>query len=230
MKLLKQSSQILFCDPYLLNLIELAGRTCYKSESKISSDSHKIFIKNILSRKHESVIEHSLLSVKFITDRGISHEIVRHRLCSFSQESSRYVNYSKQGCQFIIPFWYTNICDNIDEVNQYLTQNWNIDEISIACNLDDTEKMFLKYLSNGEKMYNQLISAGQKPEQARAVLPTCTKTEIVVSANFREWRHIFRLRMSSKAHPQIQELMLDLYNKLRVEYPEIFEIMFIDIL
>ena len=230
MKLVKPSVEILYCDPYFLNLIEQAGRTCYKSEEKITKDSYKVFIKNLLKRGHESPIEFGVLVVKLITDRGILAEITRHRLASYAVESSRYVDYNKKGIEFIVPFWYSNIWNNIDKINEGIRTGWDISEIGISCGLTEEEKDFLKGLQTAEKLYSKLVGVyRQKPEQARAVLPHCLKTEIVMGANFREWRHIFRLRMSRKAHLQMQEIMVELYNKLRLTYPEVFDIMFKDI-
>jgi thymidylate synthase (FAD) len=227
MELIKPKVEILYCDNSLLKLIEKAGRTCYKSEHKISDSSYQKFIKNIINSGHESVIEHSLLTVKFICDRGISHEIVRHRLAAYSQESTRYVNYYKRGLRFIIPFWYKNLYDNIDKINDCLKVNWNVEQIAKSCNLTEVEQDFLKYLLDVEKMYNKLINTyGQKPQEARTVLPNCVATELVMSANFREWRHVIKLRSSKAAHPQIREPIVDLYNILRLKYPEIFSIVF----
>jgi len=231
MQLIKQKVEILYCDSSLLKLIEKAGRVCYKSEAKITSDSYKSFIQGIIKKGHESVIEHSLFTVKFTCDRGISHELVRHRLASFSQVSTRYVDYSKRGIEFIVPYWYPNLYNNTSKVNDCLKIGWEPGNIQKSCNLTQEEKEFLEYLINVEKLYNKLRGVyNQKPEQARAVLPNCLATELVMSANFREWRHVLRLRSSSKAHPQIRELMIDLYNNLRLTYPEIFDIIFADVL
>ena len=231
MQLIKQKVEILYCDDNFLKLIEKAGRLCYKSEAKITPDSYKSFIRGIIKRGHESVIEHSLLTVKFICDRGISHELVRHRLASFSQISTRYVNYSKRGIKFIVPYWYNNIWDNISKINDGLRIGWDISEVKISCGLTEEESDFLEFLKNIEDTYNKMVKVySQKPEQARAVLPNCLATELVMSGNFREWRHILKLRSSSKAHPQIRELMIDLYNKLRLAFPEIFDIIFADVL
>jgi len=205
MKIINQSYEIL-SDPDLrkqLKLIELSGRTAYKSEDKITDDSAKDFVKMINNRNHEAVLEHSFLSVKFITDRGVSHELVRHRLCSFTQESTRYCNYSKDkfdnGITFIWPIWY------------------NQEETASA--------IWLKSISQSEIDYLKMLELGWNPQQARSVLPNSLKTEIVVSANFREWKHIFRLRAISKAaHPQMRDLMIPLYNYCREQLPEIFDL------
>jgi thymidylate synthase (FAD) len=185
-----------------LKLIELAGRTAYKSEDKITDDSAKEFALMINKRGHEAVLEHSFLSVKFITDRGVSHEIVRHRLCSFTQESTRYCNYSKDKFDnqltFIWPIWY------------------NQEETASA--------IWLKSISESEIYYLRMLELGWNPQQARSILPNSLKTEIVVSANFREWKHIFQLRAISKAaHPQMRDLMIPLYNYCKEQLPEIFD-------
>jgi thymidylate synthase (FAD) len=204
MKIINQSYEIL-SDPNLrkqLKLIELAGRTAYKSEDKITDDSAKEFASMINKRNHEAVLEHSFLSVKFITDRGVSHEIVRHRLCSFTQESTRYCDYSKDKFDnqltFIKPI-------GMDDKNRFII--WQTAMIQ------------------AEKYYLMMIDNKENPQQARSVLPNSLKTEIVVSANFREWKHIFRLRAISKAaHPQMRDLMIPLYNYCKEQLPEIFDL------
>lgn len=195
MKLIEQSCEWIQKPNLSLEIIEKAGRTCYKSEDKITSDSSKKFVGMILKRGHESVIEHVSASVKFITNRGVTHELVRHRLCAFSQESTRYINYGGEDIQFIKPVWW-----------EY-TSN---DE-------------FLLALSNSEKHYKILLSLGWRPEQAREVLPNALKTEIVTTANLREWRHIFKLRTSKAAHPQIRELMKNCLDMFKQEIPILFD-------
>jgi thymidylate synthase (FAD) len=217
MKIINQSYEIL-SDPDLrkqLNLIELAGRTAYKSEDKITDDSAKEFAKMINTRNHEAVLEHSFLSVKFITDRGVSHEIVRHRLCSFTQESTRYCNYSKDKFDnqltFISPVWFNNDCTDEKEISELSFTNV---EVWKKC-MEYCENTYLSLIDNG--LWN--------PQQARSVLPNSLKTEIVVTANFREWKHIFRLRAISKAaHPQMRDLMIPLYNYCKEQLPEIFDL------
>lgn len=194
-----------------LKLIELAGRTCYKSEDKITADSSKKFVQMVIKRGHHSVIEHSAMTVKFIIDRGISHELVRHRLCAFSQESTRYCNY-KGGVTFVIPPWVDigpgEYLHKIDE-----RYGGNITNITWAQHMLDCEYKYIRLLSSG---FNWT------PQQARSVLPNSLKTEIVVTANFREWRHIFNLRCSEAAHPQMREIMIPLRNEMATKIPEIF--------
>jgi thymidylate synthase (FAD) len=217
MKIINQYYEIL-SDPDLrkqLNLIELAGRTAYKSEDKITDDSAKEFAKMINTRNHEAVLEHSFLSVKFITDRGVSHEIVRHRLCSFTQESTRYCNYSKDKFDnqltFIHPVW-------IEE--KWLNENTTNDLHNDIC-----MEYWKQTLDFAENAYLKMLEHGWNPQQARSVLPNSLKTEIVVTTNFREWKHIFRLRAISKAaHPQMRDLMIPLYNYCKEQLPEIFDL------
>jgi len=188
----------------ILTLIERAGRTCYKSESNISEGSAEKFITSILKRGHESVIEHEKITVRIICDRGVTHEIVRHRIASFSQESTRYCNYSKDKfgneLTFIKPcFWDEN------------TKNGK------AC-LEEWKKS-MEFV---EKQYIRLIEMGAKPEEARTILPNSIKTEIVVTMNLREWRHFFKLRTDLAAHPQIREIAQGLLAQFKEALPVIF--------
>lgn len=212
MKLIKPSYEILTpIDVNLLKDIERAGRTCYKSEDKITETSAKDFIKMIIKSGHESVIEHKSISVLFICDRGVSHELVRHRLCSFSQESTRYCNYSKDQFDnqltFIIPSWFNS--SKIEKMN------FNI--------LSTSEGIWCDSMASSEIDYHNLIEEGWLPQQARSVLPNSLKTEIVVTANLREWRTIFKQRTSIKAHPQMRELMIPLLKDLKYLIPIIFD-------
>ena len=220
MILVKPSYQILTpLNPAdMLKRIEAAGRTCYKSEDKITEGSAEKFIKSIINRGHESVIEHESLSVRFICDRGVTHEIVRHRLASFSQESSRYCNYSKKGLEFIIPLWCKlPTCPGpVTDINELHTQTLWLQRYGDA--------QWLTTVAAAEFSYRQLLELGWKPEQARSVLPNSLKTEIVVTANLREWRTIFKQRaISGAAHPQMREIMIPLYNELRSKLPAIFD-------
>jgi len=192
-----------------LKLIEVAGRTCYKSESNITSESAKKFVQKITELGHESVIEHSAMTVRIICDRGVTHEIVRHRLCAFSQESTRYCNY-KGGVTFVIPCW----CVQIEE-GEFTTDNLSA--------YGQAERWWFKQMLNLEGTYQDLLEFGWSPQQARSVLPNSTKTEIVITANFREWRHIFRLRCAKAAHPQMREIMIPLRDKCRDLVPVIFD-------
>jgi thymidylate synthase (FAD) len=193
MKIIKPLVELLWITPNAEKIIEIASRTCYKSESKITEDSAGNFCKMIIKRGHLAMIEHGVASLKFIIDRGLSHELVRHRLCSFAQESTRWVSY-KNEIEVIEPL-------NLDELSRI---KW-ISAIKFA-----------------ENRYKDLLNNGIKPEMARSVLPTCLKTEIVVTANFREWLKIFELRISNTAHPQIKSIMIEAKEILKKQCPNIF--------
>ncbi len=186
-----------------LETIEMAGRTCYKSEDRITQESAEKFTRMIVKRGHESVIEHASASIRFITNRGVTHELVRHRLCAFSQESTRYVNYGGSDIQFIRPVWMDKGTDT-------------------AKNYTPAELNWIMAMEKAEGAYKTLLKQGWRPEQAREVLPNSLKTEIVVTANLREWRHIFKLRTSKAAHPQIRTLMSDCLNGFRQGIPVLF--------
>jgi len=192
-----------------LQLLEKAGRVCYKSEKKITKNSAKKFVEMLNKRGHHSVLEHSAMTVRFICDRGVSHELVRHRLCAFSQESTRYCNY-KGGVTFVIPPWCANI-----EPGEY--------PISYSSNEPKDQQTWVLAMQEAEDNYLYLLHIGWKPQQARTVLPNSLKTEIIVTANFREWQHIFRLRCSKAAHPQMREIMSPLLSKCKKTIPVIFK-------
>lgn len=185
----------------ILKSIESIGRVCYKSEERITKDSSEKFVANLLKRGHESVIEHEKITVKFICDRGVSHELVRHRIASFSQESTRYCNYSNEkfGKELTVIkplFWK-------EESEQY--------------------KSWLNVMNLVEETYNSLVESGAKPEEARSILPNSLKTEIVVSMNLREWRHFFKLRTATAAHPQMREITIPLLSELKRKIPVVFD-------
>jgi thymidylate synthase (FAD) len=194
-----------------LCLIEKAGRTCYKSGDIVTNETSKEFTRMILKRGHESVIEHSAMTVKFICDRGVSHEIVRHRLCAFSQESTRYCNY-KGEVTFVIPPW----CEWLPgEYKDYP----HINDVCISeCGIE-----WFKLIQASELCYIHLLENGWSPQQAHSVLPNSLKTEIIVTANLREWRHIFRLRCQKAAHPQMREVMIPLLEECKKTIPVIFD-------
>lgn len=217
MQLVKPSYEIMeimgkINDP--LKLIERAGRTCYKSEGLITKDSSLKFVEKIRDLGHFSVLEHSAMTVKFICDRGVSHELVRHRLASFSQESTRYCNY-KGGVTFVIPPWIP-----LAPLTHEFTTLPEFPDKSEELNYVEE---WLSALLSAEETYIFLLSKGWSPQQARSVLPNSLKTEIVVTANLREWHHIFDLRTSLKAHPQMRELMVPLLEEVRILLPIIFD-------
>ncbi len=187
----------------ILKHIEQCGRVCYKSEGKSTETSCIPFVKGIISRGHEAVLEHFSITVRFICDRGVSHEIVRHRLASYCQESTRYCNYSKD-----------DFCGEITVIEPlYLAPNtFAYDEWKDACR-------------RAERAYFNLLEWGCTPQEARAVLPNSLKTEVVMTANLREWRHFFRLRTAKAAHPQMREIATPLCKALQKNCP-LFLMMF----
>lgn len=198
-----------------LQHIERIGRVCYKSEGAITEDgeSAKKFVGMLIKRGHEAMIEHSILSVKFIVDRGVSHELVRHRIASFAQESTRYVNYSLE--KFGNEINVIDIRDGItldrsmmsnlsDDVLESILAEWE-------CAMEDCEFHYLK-----------MIELGATPQIARSVLPNSTKTEITLTANYREWRNFFKLRIPETAHPQMREVTIPLLDELKEKLPIIF--------
>lgn len=185
----------------MLKKLEKRGRNCYKSEGKITRNSYFNFVKGIIKKGHESVIEHEKITVKVVCDRGISHEIVRHRLGSYSQESTRYCNYSEEGIigvmMFIEPFFF------VGDEEKY--------------------KIWREAMEYAEKAYNALIKLGAKPQEARTVLPHSLKAEIDITYNLREWRHFFEMRCSAEAHPQMREVTIPLLLKFQEIIPVIFD-------
>jgi thymidylate synthase (FAD) len=208
----------------MLAAIEAAGRTCYRSDDRITPDTAAAFVRQVVQRGHESVIEHVGITVRFTCDRGVSHEIVRHRLASFSQESTRYCNYAGarlgQGLTFIRPPWV-----NIKPGEYPIEWDESLRGFS-PLNLppeDPADSWWFWHCALAERDYLVLIDRGWTPEKARSVLPNSLKTEIVVTANVREWRHILRLRSAPAAHPQMRELMSPLLSRLRADLPEVFD-------
>lgn len=182
----------------ILKSIELIGRVCYKSEDKITEDSAMKFVSNVIKRGHESVIEHQSISVRIICDRGVSHEIVRHRLASYSQESTRYCNYGVTGeVVFIKPCF------------------WNDDSIQM--------ETWSTSMRASEFDYLNLLKQGATPQEARSVLPNSLKTEIVMTMNLREWRHFFKLRTGIAAHPQMREITIPMLKEFKSLVPVVFD-------
>lgn len=189
----------------ILKLIERVGRTCYKSEDKISESSAQKFVANIIKNGHEAVIEHYNITVRVVCDRGVTHEIVRHRVASYAQESTRYCNYSKDKFSnqitFIEPcFWDLN---NEEDKKKY--QIW---------------KEAMEY---SEQKYMELIALGATAQEARSILPNSLKTELVMTMNLREWRHFFKLRAAPSAHPQMREIALQMLDKFKELIPVVFD-------
>ena len=188
----------------VLQKLELVGRTCYKSEDKITEDSAAKFVAGLIKRGHEAMLEHVSITVKFVTDRGISHEIVRHRLASYAQESTRYCNYSQDKfgheLTFIIP-----------DFLEYGSEGF---------------KLWKDAMKQVEKTYFAMLEAGHTPQEARSVLPNSLKTELVMTANLREWRAFFKLRAANStgaAHPQMLEITRPLLDDLKAMIPVVFD-------
>lgn len=198
-----------------LKHIERIGRVCYKSEDKITEDgeSAKRFVKMLINNHHEAMIEHSTLSVIFTCDRGVSHEMVRHRIASFAQESTRYVNYAKDKYGSEIA-----VIDLINGINlDNKMKNFDADHIG------EIYSEWLKAMEDAEKHYMKMIELGATPQIARSVLPNSTKTNITITANYREWRTFFKLRTASDAHPQIREVAIPLCRELQQRIPVVFD-------
>lgn len=199
MKIINQRFEILTpLDGYkILKHLELCGRVCYKSEDDITPKSCVEFVKRIIKNGHESVLEHYSFSVRFITNRAIANEIVRHRIASFSQESTRYCNYSSDK--------FDNEITVIEPTYSLGNADW-----FLLCDYAETK-------------YFQLLKQGVSPQLARGVLPLDLKTELIMTANLREWRHFLKLRTAPDAHPQMRELATSLLNELKKDIPVIFD-------
>lgn len=207
MRVIEPSVELIDCPPWeeIFKNLERCGRVCYKSEDRITPVSAEKFIKGVIKSGHESVLEHEKITVKVICDRGVSHEIVRHRLASYSQESTRYCNYSNEkfGSEltFINPCFWAN---TNDDHSKRLFSLW----------VDEMQRI--------EDAYNEMIQCGAKPEEARSILPNSLKTEIVMTMNIREWRHFFKMRLSSRAHPQMREVAKIIYKEFTDRIPVLF--------
>lgn len=197
----------------ILKKIERVGRTCYKSEDSITDDSCIKFVKMLIERGHEAMIEHVHLSVNLITDRGITHELVRHRLANYAQESTRYCNYGKE--KFGKEITVVKPIDLSDEKERIAT-------LSLVA-YNQQYMAWLNAMIECEDAYFKMLDAGCSPQVARSVLPTCLKTEINVTANLREWRHIFKLRTAKAAHPDIRALLIPLLIEFQTKIPVIFD-------
>lgn len=189
----------------MLHNIERAGRTCYKSEDKEVPGSYFKFIYNLIKRGHESVLEHEKVTVRLVCDRGISHQVIRSRLASYSQESTRYCNYSHDKFGKELTFIDPSKAFGWDPVTDRCYAIW-----------EDSMKQ-------AEANYMELIAYGAKPEEARSVLPTSVKTELVMTANLREWRHFFKLRAGSGVHPQMLQITRPLLELFRTRIPVVFD-------
>lgn len=206
MRIVRPATEVLWVESgtAILQRIETAGRTAYKSELQASENSAREFVAMLVARQHLSVLEHVSVSARVICDRGVSHEIVRHRLASYTQESTRFCNYSDQRfageITFVLPSF-------LYERGDYdpLYQNWD------------------RAMLEAERTYLGMIELGAKPEEARSVLPNSLKTEMVMTMNLREWRHFFSLRAASAAHPDMQIIAKALLSDFRSHIPVVFD-------
>ena len=198
MKIVSTKVELLDNKPYeaILDKIETAGKTCYKSPKKDDIKAKEQFVRGIIKRGHESVIEHECLTFKVITDRAIANEIVRHRLASYSQQSSRYVNLSN--LRVVLP-------------------------LDIDCEQSDIGCEMLEFFKQCEDIYRKLIELGATKDVARSVLPLATATELVITMNFRSLRHFLKLRMAKSAHRNIREVARQIYDILEEKYPDFVE-------
>lgn len=214
MKMIEPSVEILtpLDGKAILKHIEQCGRVCYKSEDKTTDTSYENFIRGIIKRGHESVIEHFSVTVKFICDRGVSHEIVRHRIASYSQESTRYCNYDNEkfGKEItIIKPSFLNFEKRDSPYGSYYS--------------DMKTQVWYGAMCEAENHYFNMLKAGATPQEARSILPNSLKTEVIMTANLREWRHFFKLRCSSAAHPDMRIIACMLLEKMKAEIPVIFD-------
>lgn len=204
MKIIEPSYEILtpINGDKVLQTLEKVARTCYKSEEKIGEGTAEKMVANLIKNGHEAMIEFFDITVKFIHNRGFTHEMVRHRLCSFAQESTRYCNYSgdKFGNELTLikPYWF-------EETEQTVKDMWS------------------NHCYSAEYLYTELLKKGLLAQAARGVLPNDLKTEINVKANLREWRAIFKLRCASAAHPDMRRVMIPLLQELKNRIPIIFD-------
>jgi thymidylate synthase (FAD) len=198
MKIIPQGVNLEWVTPKPVRVIEKAGRNCYLSEDKITPDSAPKFVKMICKKNHESVLEHASASFRIVTDRGVLAEITRHRLSSFSVESTRYLSYAK------------------GKFNSELTV---IEPPGLS---GVSRDYWLNSVLFAEMGYMELIRQGVTPEIARAVLPMCLKTELTMTSNFRQWKNVLRLRLGKAAHPQIREIASLIQAELIRLCPEVF--------
>jgi thymidylate synthase (FAD) len=190
----------------IIRRLEAAGRVCYKSEKATTDEQACDFVRSIVKRGHEAVIEHANITAKFICDRGVSHEIVRHRIASYCQESTRYCNYGNDKFNseltFIRPFYWNA---GLGEPKHDLYRRW------------------LTAMQHAEDTYLHMIEAGATPQEARSVLPNSLKTELIMTANMREWRHFFKLRTDKAAHPQMIQVASHLLSEFQSKIPVLFD-------
>lgn len=185
----------------IMRNIERACRTCYRSEDKITEDSYKNLLKNCINRGHESVLEHEKISIRMTCDLGVYKDLTRHRIASFSIESTRYCNYGK---------------DKFDNEMKFIK----------PCNIEDENNLatWKECMKHIETYYMLMSNNKAKPDELRLLLPHSIAAEVCMTANIREWKHILSLRANNHVHPSIQQLMIPLLLLFKKEMPEIFDI------
>lgn len=193
----------------VLKKIERCGRECYQSDHRVTEDSYTNFVRKIMELGHHSVLEHVSVTVVVTCDRGVSHEIVRHRLASYSQESTRYCNYANGQVAFV-------------DISNGMVLDPKMSNLSDDV-LEEIYRVWLECVKHCEDSYNRLIQLGASPQMARSVLPNSLKTSLIWTANLREWRTIMIQRSSPKAHPQMRELMIPLLRVFRSKIPIVFD-------
>lgn len=215
MKILEQSVQIIAATPYAETLIASAARTCYQSLPKVAGlpeqerqNADADLIRRLIKSGHHSVLEHASITVRIVTDRATTHELVRHRLASFSQESTRYCNYSGEGITVVWPVLFGPMPDNLDCLDV-----WS----------DSLRTTWREACLRAERLYMRMIADHAPAQLARKVLPQSLKAEIVVTANVREWRHILTLRGSRSADPQIRDIAIRLWREFQTLFPVLFD-------
>lgn len=212
---LKPTYQILtpIDSEHILKLIEEVGRTCYKSEDRITDDSCVNFVSGIVKRGHEAVIEHFNITVKLTVDRGVTHEIVRHRIASYAQESTRYCNYAQDKFGGEVTY--------ID-----LKGGMELDPKVSALDAETASEIYREWVDaclDAERHYFKMLELGASPQIARSVLNNSTKSEICITMNMREWRHFFKLRTATAAHPQMREAVIPLLDEFKKTIPVLFD-------
>lgn len=213
MRLIKPYAELVYFQPDAMIAIEKAGRVCYQSSdrSDFSELSSSNFVKRLIFKDHLSVLEHASASIRFVVDRGVSHEIVRHRIASYSQESTRYCKYNDH-VVFVIPSWASEIKAGI----------YTLDTVKCADALTADQRIWFNAMLNVEANYSELLRHNISPQNARSVLPNSLKTELIMTANMREWRHFFKLRTGPAAHPDMQIVAGLALRAMHYRAPEIF--------
>ncbi|MCC8190653.1 MAG: FAD-dependent thymidylate synthase [Planctomycetes bacterium] len=200
----EQSVELVQCTPDAAKMLERIARVCYDSEDKMRCDCadgecdrcrsrREAFLGGLRERRHDSIFEHAVATMRIVTDRGITHELVRHRLASFTQSSTRYIRYTA-GVPVVRPLFAAA----------------------------DDSAVWQRATEAAATAYGELLAAGTRPEVARDVLPTCTAATLFVTANFREWRHILKLRLARGAHPKIRRLARMIWDNLTPQCPVYF--------